>query len=88
MKDITLVQEYRVTHTNKDTWDDFADYLANLTEVRARGYADTVKENLGVDHVELIKTQVFELDRSESAEERKQREIRELTERLLKLVSE
>lgn len=88
MKEATLVQEYRVTYIVKNAADGFADHLIKDAIINASDYVNTVKESLGVDHVELIKTQVFELDRSESAEERKQREIRELTERLLKLVSE
>ena len=88
MKEITLVQEYRVTYLVKNAADGFADGLLEDAKINVSDYVNTVKKSLGVDHVELIKTQVFELDRSESAEEKKRREIRELTERLQKLISE
>ena len=88
MKEVTLVQEYRVTSIIKNAENNFADFLVNYAETNASEFADAAKKDLGADNVEIIKTQVFEFDRSESAEEKKQREIRELTERLLKLVSE
>ena len=88
MKEITLVQEYRVTSVIKNVEDGFADFLVEHAKTHAREFTDAVKMDIRADHVELIKTQVFAFDRSESAEEKRQREIRELTERLLKLVSE
>lgn len=88
MKDITLVQEYRVTSVIKNAEDGFADFLVEDTKVRAKEYEGAVKKDIGADHVELIKSQVFEIDNKESKTGEKQREILELTERLLKLVSE
>lgn len=88
MKEVTLVQEYRVTYIVKNAADGFADHLIKDAIINVSDYVNTVKKSLGVDHVELIKTQAFEFDRSESAEEKKQCKIRELAERLLKLVSE
>lgn len=88
MKEVTLVQEHRVTYVHKNATDGFADALVEDAKINASDYVNIVKKSLEVDHVELIKTQVFELDRSESAEEKKRHVIRDLADRLQKLISE
>lgn len=87
MKEITLVQEYRVTNVIKNAEDGFADFLVEDTTVHAKEYEEAVKKDIGVDHVELIKSQVFEIDNKESKTEEKQRILRELKELAQKLLS-
>lgn len=88
MKEVTLIHEVQITSVVKNVEDTIANAMVSTLGDKARTFEKALKRDIGADHVSVTGTHVFVRDQQESKEEIKQRELRELTEMLLQLISE
>lgn len=91
MKKITLIETIQATHVISDISDDEVSFFESELQKIARTVEGIYKDAILSDDLRITNLQIFIHDkdyREEVANKGKQREIRELTERLLKLVSE
>lgn len=88
MKEVTLIHDVQLTTIHKNVADDHLDCFVSLLKNNVREFEEALRTDIGaIDDIRVVDTHVFVRD-ADAEEDNRRREIRELTERLLKLVSE